>query len=46
MTNYFEEFEDQNSFSDREIFTNIWTLPRKVFKYIHKTNHDNVFFNL
>jgi hypothetical protein len=21
MTNYFEEFEDQNSFSDREIFT-------------------------
>lgn len=40
MTNYFEEFEDLYSFSDKEIFTNIWTSPRKVFSYIHKTNHD------
>ncbi|HMR88256.1 MAG TPA: Yip1 family protein [Saprospiraceae bacterium] len=40
MTNHFEEFEDQYSFTDEEIFTKIWTSPRKVFNFIHKTNHD------
>ena len=34
-----ENFEEQENFSDKEIFTKIWTSPRKVFKYIVNSNY-------
>ena len=42
----FEEFENYETFSDKEIFTKIWTEPRRVFTYINKTKYEKYFYLL
>jgi len=38
--NNFEEFEKYDVLSDRDIFTEIWTSPRRVFKFINDTQYE------
>lgn len=38
-----DDFEQQENLSDKEIFTKIWTSPRKVFKYIVDRNYEKYF---
>jgi hypothetical protein len=40
MENILDEIEENQSFTDKEIFTKIWTEPREVFKYIHDNKYD------
>ena len=35
-----DNFEQQENMSAKEIFTKIWTSPRKIFRYINETNYD------
>lgn len=43
---HFEEFENYETFTDKEIFTKIWTQPRRVFTYINKTKYEKFFYIL
>lgn len=40
MENILDEIDKPQSFSDREIFTKIWTKPREVLRYIHDNKYD------
>ena len=40
----FDEFEKYNVLSDKDIFTKIWTEPRKVFKFINDTRYEKYFY--
>jgi hypothetical protein len=43
MIENFEEFEDKlnpNYFSDKKLFSKIWTSPRKVFRFINTYKYD------
>jgi hypothetical protein len=40
MNNNFIEFENSQKFTDKDIFTKIWTSPRKIFKYINDNNYN------
>jgi len=40
MSEILDEFEDDIELTDREIFMDIWTKPRRVFKFIHKNEYD------
>lgn len=42
----FQEFETYDTLSDKEIFTKIWTEPRRVLKYIHETKYEKYFYVL
>lgn len=42
----FEEFEKYDSLTDLEIFTKIWTEPRRIFKYINETKYEKYFYVL
>ena len=42
----FDEFEKYNVLSDKDIFTKIWTEPRKVFKFINDTRYEKYFYLL
>ena len=42
----FQEFETYDTLSDKEIFTKIWTEPRRVLKYIHETKYEKCFYIL
>jgi len=42
----FEEFEKYETFSDHEIFTKIWTEPRRIFKFINDTEYEKYFYVL
>ena len=35
-----DNLEQQENMSDMEIFTEIWTSPRKVFRYLNERNYD------
>jgi len=40
MNNNFIEFEESQNLTDKDIFTKIWTSPRKVFKFINDNHYD------
>ena len=40
MNNELISTENQQDFTDRDIFTKIWTSPRKVFKFINDNHYD------
>lgn len=40
MENLLDEPEKELTFTDQEIFTQIWTQPRAVFQYIHDFRYD------
>lgn len=42
----FQEFETYDTLSDTEIFTKIWTEPRRVLKYINETKYEKYFYIL
>ncbi|WP_262148955.1 Yip1 family protein [Chryseobacterium foetidum] len=42
----FEEFEKYDSLTDKDIFTKIWTQPRKIFKFINDTKYEKYFYIL
>ena len=42
----FHEFETYDTLSDKDIFTMIWTEPRRVLKYIHETKYEKYFYVL
>lgn len=42
----FQEFETYDTLSDKEIFTKIWTEPRRVLKCIHETKYEKYFYVL
>lgn len=42
----FQEFETYDTLSDKEIFTKIWTEPRRVLKYINDTKYEKYFYIL
>jgi len=42
----FEEFEKYNVLSDKDIFTKIWTEPRRVFRFIDDTRYEKYFYLL
>lgn len=42
----FQEFETYDTLRDKEIFTKIWTEPRRVLKYIHETKYEKYFYIL
>lgn len=42
----FQEFETYDTLSDKEIFTKIWTEPRRVLKYINETKYEKYFYIL
>ncbi|MFY1047007.1 Yip1 family protein [Chryseobacterium sp. GP-SGM7] len=44
--NRFEEFEKYNILSDKDVFTKIWTDPRKVFRFINETRYEKYFYLL
>lgn len=44
--NQFEEFEKYEALSDQDVFTKIWTQPRKVFKFINDTRYEKYFYIL
>ena len=44
--NNFEEFEKYDVLSDRDIFTKIWTSPKRVFKFINDTRYEKYFYVL
>ncbi len=46
MNEILDEVEGPLSFSDREIFTEIWTRPRKVFKYLEDNEYDKYVYSL
>jgi hypothetical protein len=44
--NHFEEFEKYEALSDQDIFTKIWTEPRRVFKFINDTQYEKYLYLL
>ncbi|MBK8367927.1 MAG: YIP1 family protein [Bacteroidetes bacterium] len=40
------EILEPTNFSDQDVFTKIWTSPRKIFKYINETNYEKYFYLL
>ena len=42
----FQEFETYDTLSDKEIFTKIWTEPRRVLTYINETKYEKYFYIL
>ncbi|WP_159478207.1 Yip1 family protein [Chryseobacterium sp. 18068] len=42
----FEEFEKYDALSDQDIFTKIWTEPRRVFKFINDTQYEKYLYIL
>lgn len=40
MENILDENQERNNLTDRDIFTEIWTSPRQVFKYINDNHYD------
>lgn len=42
----FQEFEIYETFTDKEIFTKIWTEPRRIFNYIEKAKYEKYFYIL
>ncbi|MCX8524087.1 YIP1 family protein [Chryseobacterium formosus] len=44
--NRFEEFEKYNVLSDKDVFTKIWTEPRRVFRFINDTRYEKYFYLL
>jgi hypothetical protein len=40
LDNVMDNFEQQENLLDKEIFTKIWTSPRKVFRYLNERNYD------
>jgi len=40
MNDLLDDFGEQISFTDKEIFTQIWTKPKEVLSYVHDTQHD------
>lgn len=42
----FQEFETYDTLTDTEIFTKIWTEPRRVLKYINETKYEKYFYIL
>ena len=40
LDNVMDNFEPKENLSDKEIFTKIWTSPRKVFRYLNERNDD------
>ncbi|MFL9834397.1 Yip1 family protein [Chryseobacterium terrae] len=44
--NHFEEFEKYEALSDQDIFTKIWTEPRRVFKFINDTQYEKYLYIL
>ena len=40
----FQEFENYDTLTDTEIFTKMWTEPRRVLKYINETKYENYFY--
>ncbi|WP_435522587.1 Yip1 family protein [Chryseobacterium indoltheticum] len=40
----FEEFEKYDALSDQDIFTKIWTEPRRVFKFINDTRYEKYLY--
>lgn len=42
----FEEFEKYDAISDQDIFTKIWTEPRRVFKFINDTQYEKYLYIL
>lgn len=43
---HFAEFEKYEALSDQDIFTKIWTEPRKVFKFINDTQYEKYLYIL
>lgn len=44
--NQFEEFEKYDVVSDRDVFTKIWTEPRRIFKFINDTKYEKYYYLL
>lgn len=42
----FSEFEQYEALTDEDIFTKIWTQPRRVLKYINDTHYEKYFYIL
>lgn len=42
----FEEFEKYDAISDQDIFTKIWTEPRRIFKFINDTQYEKYLYIL
>ena len=42
----FEEFEKYDALSDQDIFTKIWTEPRRIFKFINDTQYEKYLYIL
>lgn len=40
MENILDENQERNNLTDRDVFTEIWTSPRQVFKYINDNHYD------
>ena len=40
LDNVMDNFEPKENLSDKEIFTKIWTSPRKAFRYLNQRNDD------
>ena len=40
----FQEFENYDTLTDTEIFTKMWTEPRRVLKYINETKYQKYFY--
>lgn len=42
----FDEFEKYDALSDQDIFTKIWTEPRRIFKFINDTQYEKYLYIL
>lgn len=42
----FQEFENYETFTDKEIFTKIWSEPKKILTYIHEFKYEKYFYLL
>ena len=40
MENILDKNNENLSLTDKDLFTKIWTSPRKVFRYINDNHHD------
>jgi len=43
---HFEEFEKYDVLTDKDIFTKIWTEPRRIFKFINDTQYEKYLYIL
>ena len=44
--NHFEEFEKYDVITDQDIFTKIWTQPKRIFKYINDKHYEKYLYIL